>query len=39
VQDAAARQIRLYRRTDGAVVDTGERLQFDGAPATLRIWR
>jgi DNA-binding beta-propeller fold protein YncE len=39
VQDAQNRQIRLYRADGGALVDTGERLQFDGAPSTLRLWR
>lgn len=39
VQDAANRQIRLYRNTGGALADTGERLQFDAAPAALKLWR
>jgi hypothetical protein len=39
VQDAANRQIRLYRNTGGALADTGERLQLDAAPAALKLWR
>lgn len=39
VQDAANRQIRLYRRERGTLSDTGERVQLDGAPATLKLWR
>lgn len=39
VQDAANRQIRLYRDVDGLLSDTGERLQFDGAPSALKFWR
>jgi DNA-binding beta-propeller fold protein YncE len=39
VQDALNRQLRLYRADSGALVDTGERLQFDGAPSSLRLWR
>lgn len=39
VQDAAQRQIRLYRSTGGALADTGERLQFEGAPSALKLWR
>ncbi|KPD14876.1 hypothetical protein ADM96_36850 [Burkholderia sp. ST111] len=39
VQDAKNRQIRLYRDEDGTLSDTGERLQFDGAPSALRFWR
>ncbi|MBK6472979.1 MAG: YncE family protein [Betaproteobacteria bacterium] len=32
IQDAANRQLRLYRRADGALADAGERLQLDAAP-------
>lgn len=39
VQDAANRQIRLYRNVGGTLSDTGERVQFDGAPAALKLWR
>jgi hypothetical protein len=39
VQDAANRQVRLYRRADGSLVDTGERLQLEAAPAALKLWR
>jgi DNA-binding beta-propeller fold protein YncE len=39
VQDALNRQVRLYRADGGALLDTGERLQFDGAPSSLRLWR
>jgi len=39
VQDAANRQIRLYRKADSALADTGERVQLDGAPAALKFWR
>lgn len=39
VQDAANRQVLLYRRAGDNVVDTGERLQFNGAPASLKLWR
>lgn len=39
VQDAANRQVMLYRRSGDSVVDTGERLQFNGAPAALQLWR
>lgn len=39
VQDAANRQIRLYRAAGAALSDTGERVQFEGAPAALKFWR
>ncbi|QQX89561.1 YncE family protein (plasmid) [Cupriavidus necator] len=39
VQDAANRQIRLYRGTSGTLTDSGERLQMDGAPSALKLWR
>lgn len=39
VQDALNRQVRFYRMNGSALVDSGERLQFDGAPSTLRLWR
>jgi DNA-binding beta-propeller fold protein YncE len=39
VQDAASRQVRLYRNDGGTVTDTGERLQFDGAPSAVKHWR
>lgn len=39
VQDAAQRQIRLYRINDGSLADTGERLQLEAAPAALKFWR
>ncbi|MEJ8827349.1 beta-propeller fold lactonase family protein [Variovorax humicola] len=39
VQDAANRQIRLYRDAGGTLADTGERLQLDAAPAALKLWR
>lgn len=39
VQDAANRQLRLYRHAAGAITDTGERLQLDAAPAALKPWR
>lgn len=39
VQDAAARQIRLYRKAGNTLADTGERVQFEGAPAALKLWR
>lgn len=39
VQDAANRQIRLYRNRGSALADTGERLQLDAAPAALKLWR
>jgi len=39
VQDAAARQLRVYR-TDGTTMsDTGERLGFDAAPCAIVRWR
>lgn len=39
VQDAANRQIRLYRQMGGALSDTGERLQLEGAPSAVKLWR
>lgn len=39
LQDAANRQLRLYRADGDKLVDTGERLQFDGAPCALVRWR
>ncbi len=39
VQEAANRQIRLYRQSNGSLVDSGERLQLDAAPATIKYWR
>ena len=39
VQDAANRQLRLYRSEGGALADTGERLGFDGAPCAVVLWR
>jgi DNA-binding beta-propeller fold protein YncE len=39
VQDAANRQLRLYRHLSGTLADTGERLQLDAAPAALKLWR
>jgi DNA-binding beta-propeller fold protein YncE len=39
VQDAANRQLRLYRADGATLADTGERLQFDGAPCALVRWR
>ena len=39
VQDAANRQIRLYRNVGGTLADTGERVQLEGAPAALKLWR
>ncbi|WP_317925036.1 YncE family protein, partial [Cupriavidus sp. TA19] len=39
VQDAANRQIRLYRNVGGTLADSGERVQLDGAPAALKLWR
>jgi DNA-binding beta-propeller fold protein YncE len=39
VQDAVNRQIRLYRSVGGTLSDTGERLQFDSAPAAVKLWR
>lgn len=39
VQDAANRQIRLYRHVSGTLFDTGERVQLDAAPAALKHWR
>ena len=39
VQDAANRQMRLYRNAGGTLTDTGERVQFDGAPAAVKLWR
>ncbi|GAO21490.1 hypothetical protein ALISP_1310 [Alicycliphilus sp. B1] len=39
LQDAANRQLRLYRAEGDTLVDTGERLQFDGAPCALVRWR
>ncbi|MBP0622400.1 YncE family protein [Cupriavidus consociatus] len=39
VQDAANRQIRLYHNTSGTLADSGERLQMDGAPSALKLWR
>ncbi|RZL96116.1 MAG: YncE family protein [Variovorax sp.] len=38
VQDAADRQIRLYRRTGNSLADTGERLQLDAAPSAVKFW-
>ncbi|MDM0028347.1 YncE family protein [Variovorax saccharolyticus] len=38
VQDAANRQIRLYRWSGTSLADTGERLQFDAAPAAIKFW-
>ncbi|MWL91516.1 YncE family protein [Cupriavidus sp. SW-Y-13] len=39
VQDAANRQIRLYRNTSGTLADSGERLQMYAAPSALKLWR
>lgn len=39
VQDALNRQVRLYRADGDKLVDTGERLQFEAAPSTLKPWR
>ena len=39
VQEAANRQIRLYRQSNGSLADSGERLQLDAAPATIKFWR
>jgi len=39
VQDAANRQIRLYRHLNGTLRDTSERLQLDGAPSAVKFWR
>lgn len=39
VQDALNRQVRLYRAEGSALTEAGERLQFDAAPSTLRLWR
>jgi DNA-binding beta-propeller fold protein YncE len=39
VQDALNRQIRLYRADRGGLTDTDARVQFNGAPSTLRFWR
>lgn len=39
VQDAAKRQIRLYRNASGTLADSGERLQMDAAPSALKFWR
>jgi DNA-binding beta-propeller fold protein YncE len=39
VQDAVNRQIRLYRNVGGTLADTDERVQLDGAPAALKLWR
>ncbi|MCY1220318.1 Lactonase, 7-bladed beta-propeller [compost metagenome] len=39
VQDAANRQIRLYRIDGNTVSDSGQRVQLDAAPATLKFWR
>lgn len=39
VQDASARQLRLYHRAGSALTDTGERLSFDGAPSAIKFWR
>lgn len=39
VQDAANRQLRLYRSQGDGLADTGIRLQFDGAPCALVRWR
>lgn len=38
VEDAASRQIRLYKNVDGSLADTGERVQLDGAPAAIKLW-
>lgn len=38
VQDAANRQIRLYRIVGGTLADSGERLQMDGAPSAIKFW-
>jgi hypothetical protein len=38
VQDAADREIRLYRNMGGTLAYTGERVQFDGAPAAVKLW-
>jgi DNA-binding beta-propeller fold protein YncE len=39
VQDAANQQIRLYRNVSGKLTDTGQRVQLDGAPAAIKLWR
>lgn len=39
VQDAANREIRLYRRVGTSLTDSGVRVQLDGAPAALKLWR
>ena len=39
VQDALNRVVKLYRRTADGLVDTGEHLQFDGAPCAITFWR
>jgi len=39
VQDAANRQIRLYRTDGNTVSDSGQRVQLDAAPAALKFWR
>lgn len=38
IQDAANREIRLYHTASYGLVDTGERLQFDGAPCAVKFW-
>ena len=38
VQDAANRQLRLYRNEAGGLADTGACLNFDGAPCALVRW-
>lgn len=37
VQDALKREVRLYRAEGGVLLDTGERLKFEGAPSSLRL--
>lgn len=39
VQDAANREIRLYRIAKGTLSDSGERVQMEGAPSAIKLWR
>lgn len=39
VQDAANRQVRLYRLRGDDLLDTAVRLQFNAAPAAMKFWR
>ncbi len=39
LQDAKNRLVKLYRRTASELVDSGEKLEFEGAPCAIKRWR